>query len=67
MLYKIEMLRLEASGKSAVLRTITDVSVNIQTCRRRAEKIYATEKPRGANAFRIRNASNKIVYAWQAR
>ena len=66
MFFCIDFIREEKNESSLVIvRTITDVSINVQTAKRRALELFVDMRQLGATAFVINKGDGTQLYRWR--
>jgi hypothetical protein len=66
MFLRIDFIHEEKSqARPVIVRTITDVSINLQTAKRRALKLLADMRQLGATAFVINRGDGTQLYRWR--
>ena len=66
MFLRIDFIREEKNQASPeIVRTITDVSINVQTAKQRALELLADMRQLGATAFVINKSDGKQLYRWR--
>ena len=66
MFLRIDFIREEKTHSSPVIvRTITDVSINLQTAKQRALELLADMRQLGATAFVINKSDGTELYHWR--
>jgi len=66
MFLRIDFIREEKNQISpVVVRTITDVSINLQTAKERALELLADMRQLGATAFVINKSDGTHLYHWR--
>jgi hypothetical protein len=66
MFLRIDFIREEKNQASPeIVRTITDVSINVQTAKQRALELLADMRQLGATAFVINKSDGTQLYRWR--
>ena len=66
MFLRIDFIREEKTHSGPVIvRTITEVSINLQTAKRRALELLADMRQLGATAFVINKSDGTELYHWR--
>jgi hypothetical protein len=66
MFLRIDFIREEKNQSSPVIvRTITDVSINLTTAKERAWELLADMRQLGATAFVINKSDGTQLYSWR--